>query len=308
MSTRPWERITLPLPYSLLTESGRIRFIQKGLSQIDGGKRWALDDIHLVSCPMGCNGHGTCQEKGVCSCDDGFHGDWCQIPSQQLPSALRENFERENSISKRFSRHSGIQLSSRCGRVGAGTAAVFDQNGYRQLMTVDIDTTESHIVRFALRINGPGSQLHHHCPGLDRPVESIYVHSSCNGGMTWSLLNFIQPLPTKEESNRFVKIHLSSDAQGSSCRFKIWQAQHSGLGKDVWAIDDLYIGPNLTQSLTRNSSDPSLLARADAFVGRHQPEVFCQRDGVMVLQSHELEETYPVKIEPFSVIQLEVAV
>ena len=262
----------------------------------------------MQHCPTGCSGHGTCLEKGLCSCDNDYQGDWCQYPTQKLPAILRENFEREESISQRLSRFTGQSLSARCGQVGAGLAANFDQNGIRQLMTIDLDTKASQIVRFALRMNGPGSQLQHHCPGPDRPVESIYVHSSCNGGVTWNLLKYVEPYETKEVTGQLIRIHLPTEAQGPSCRFKIWQAQHSGHGKDVWSVDDLYIGPHLTHKLTRNSSIGGSDLTADAFVGRHPPEEFCDRNGVMVLQANELEETYPVRIEPFSAIQVELAV
>ena len=309
MATRPWDRITLPISFSSLAESVRFRFIQKGRSLSNIDKHWALDDIDLEDCSMGCSGHGTCIEKGHCSCDDGYQGEWCQYPVHLLSSTFRENFENEISILNAFARFSGQKLSARCGQVGAGLAAIFDQSGNRQLMTLDLDTTDSHILRFALRMNGPGSQLHQHCPGPDRLVETIYVHVSCNGGITWSLLKYIEPYQTKDESTQLIRIHLTSEAQGPSCRFRIWQAQHSGFGKGVWAVDDLYIGPNLTQTLTRNfSSNDDFPTAGDAFVGRHKPEKFCKRDGVIVLQADELEETYPVQIEPFSVIQLELAV
>lgn len=286
----------------------RIRFIQKGLPNDEG--QWALDEVYVGDCAMGCSGHGTCLGKGVCFCDNGYQGDSCQFPTQKFPSILREIFEREENIFKSISRFTGHQLSARCGQVGAGLAAIFDQAGSRQLMTFDLNTSVSQIIRFALRMNGPGSRLQHHCPGPDRPVESIYVHSSCNGGVTWNLLQFIEPYQAKEESTRLIRIQLTTDAQGPSCRFKIWQAQHSGAGKDVWAVDDLYIGPNLTNKLSRNSSSSSsnMPLTADAFVGRHPPEEFCKRNGVMVLQANEVEETYPVRIESFSVVQVEIAV
>lgn len=310
MAAHPWDRITLPLPFTSLADPVRFRFIQKGRALSNIARHWALDDIYLEDCYLGCSGHGTCVEKGHCSCDDGYQGEWCQFPTQPLPSIFRENFEQDTAYLKdKFARFTGVKLGTRCGQVGAGMAAIFDQSGDRQLVTFDLDTTESHILRFAIRMNGPGSQHRHHCPGPDRPVEIIYVHSSCNGGITWSLLKFIQPQQAKEESTQLIRIQLTSDAQGPSCRFRLWQAQHSGVGKDVWAVDDLYIGPNLTHTLIRNSSFSNVQpTTADAFVGRHLPEEFCKRDGVMILQADELEETYPVRIEPFSVVQLESAV
>lgn len=305
---RAWERITLPLPFASLSEYARFRFIQKGKGGTNSARQWALDDIHLENCHLGCNGHGTCVQKGLCSCDEGYQGEWCQQPVRQLQLDLRENFEVEEEIFKTFSRFIGHHIGMNCGKVGAGLAAIFDQPGVRQLVTVDLDTTASQTLRFALRINGPGSRLHYHCPGPDRSVESIYVHSSCNGGITWSLLKYIQPYHSKEEPAQLIRIHLTDDARGPSCRFKIWQAQHSGSGKDIWAVDDIYIGPHLNDTLVRNSTGILLQTVPDAFVGRHTPEEFCKRNGVMALQGNEIEETYPVRVEPFSVVQLEVAV
>ena len=93
-------------------------------------------------------------------------------------------------------------------------------------------------------------------------------------------------------------IHLSTEAQGTGCRFKIWQVQHSGPGKDVWAVDNLFTGPHLTNKLTRNETGNSCSfcdLTADAFVSRHPQEEFCEPKGVIVLQANELEETYPVR-------------
>lgn len=198
-----------------------------------------------------------------------------------------------------------MELSARCGRVTSGLAAVFNRAGPRELVTFDMNTVESSVLRFGLRINGPRHYHQHHCPGPDRPLESIYVHSSCNGGVTWFPLHVIQPAKHDAKSAELVQISLPSEAQGISCRFKVWQPHHSGAGRDVWAIDDFYVGPPLTDRLERSFVIEEKLSK-DAFVGRHPFENYCNRTNVMVLQPNEMEETYPVRIESFSILQIEV--
>jgi len=80
-------------------------------------------------------------------------------------------------------------------QVTSGQSAIFNQVGNRQLVTLDLNTTLSQTITFVVRMNNP-TRDEQHCPGPDRPVESVYVHSSCNGGITWSLVTFIQPLTT----------------------------------------------------------------------------------------------------------------
>jgi len=105
-------RITLPLPFASLTDTLRIRFIQKGYSQ---DETWALDDIHLGSCPSGCSGHGTCNKS--CICDTGYFGQDCSITNVGLSTSIHENFESRSDFQNRFFKSSGFQFGTSCGRV-----------------------------------------------------------------------------------------------------------------------------------------------------------------------------------------------
>lgn len=80
-------------------------------------------------------------------------------------------------------------------QVTSGQSAIFNQAGTRQLVTFDLNTTESRMITFVIRMNGPGSDKLH-CPGPNRPLESVYVHSSCNGGITWELVTYVPSLIT----------------------------------------------------------------------------------------------------------------
>lgn len=170
-------------------------------------------------------------------------------------------------------------------------------------MTFDINTTKSDILTFVLRMNGAGSDPYH-CPGPDRGMEAIYIHSSCSGGTTWSLMAIIGP--SAMDSSKLIRLPLMPNDKGPSCRMKIWQPYHSGAGKDVWALDDFYVGPKLTAGvLSFNSSMPN----ASAFVGDQLVEDFCNRTRVIVLlrnaDDHVFLETQPVRIGFGFMIQLE---
>ena len=77
-------------------------------------------------------------------------------------------------------------------QVTSGQSAIFNQAGTRQLVTFDLNTTESQTINLVVRMHGPRSNKQH-CLGPDRPIESVYIHSSCNGGITWSLVTHILP-------------------------------------------------------------------------------------------------------------------
>ena len=261
--------IRMALPTDALTSSTRFRWLGSANCS------WALDDIHLSTCSMACSGHGTCLTTHQCLCDQGFKGQSCQEPINPLPTSLRHQFEADDD------HENPIQLADYggpCGIVAAGRAAVITPNS--PFITKDLDTLSADansIIQFAYKKCNSRSTL--------------YVHSSCNGGIAWSLQASITTLSTE---SRQLRKNLTIEALGSSCRFKF-----STTDGAIWAIDDLFIGP----------LDGGIVALdRTAFVGRHEPRDYCNRSDVMVLQSDELEETLPVKIESFSVVQLELTV
>ena len=172
-------------------------------------------------------------------------------------------------------------------------------------MTIDLNTLEADILKFAIRTSAPGFS---HCPGPDRTIEAVYVHSSCNGGINWSPMADI-PMSNRDRS-LLMTLPLTASARGVSCRFKIWQPYHSGSGKDVWSVDDLYVGLNQTNSLVFNSATPD----SNAFIGKLIFEPHCQRGSALLLQAVSNEETtlaletFPLQVDSFSMIQLEASV
>lgn len=245
----PWQRITLAMPWASVTEPVRIRFLQRGRTN-KTLRIWALDDIHLSSCPHGCSGHGTCVVKDQCVCDEGYTGNHCQEVGVRLPTSLHENFESSRADMV----INGMQISARCGSVSSGKAGVFNGPNGRHIVTGDLNTAASGadvVVKFVLKMSASTDVL---CPGPDRRNESIYVHSSCNGGITWFLLAEI--ISTAEYySSKVVELVVPHGAKGSSCRLKVWQPYHSGAGKDVWSIDDLYIGAQTGNYFVFDGSD-----------------------------------------------------
>ena len=312
---RPWERITLPLPYAALSEPVRVRFIQKGRANQET-RMWAIDDIHLSICLHGCHGHGTCVEDYRCVCDEGYEGEYCESTVTELAGSISEDFENIKSVRRNFLKYVGVDFGMSCGIVSMGNAATFSGPGSRQLVTIDFNTIQADILKFALGVGGPAS-YYHNCPGPDRTIESIYVHSSCNGGMTWSLMTII--VPSSRHRTQLITLTLGATARGTSCRFKIWQPYHSGAGKDLWSIDDLYVGLNRVNSLVFNSSAPD----STAFVGQLVFGNYCNRQDVLLMQpsttmtkktnqdDHEMSlmlETFPLRVDSFSMIQLEATV
>ena len=78
--------------------------------------------------------------------------------------------------------------------MSSGLAAVFNEDGARQLVTFDLNTTLGRTLSLVVRMNDADGDAQQPCPGPDRPVEAVYVHSSCNAGVTWSLLAHIAPM------------------------------------------------------------------------------------------------------------------
>ena len=128
------------------------------------------------------------------------------------------------------------------------------------------------------------------------------MHSSCNGGVSWSPMTVITP--STRDKSRLVTLALSPLDRGVSCRFKIWQPYHSGTGKDVWSIDDLYVGLNHVTSLVFNSSAPD----AGAFVGPPAFGPHCRRQQALLMEpvasSVVVLETFPIRIDSFSMLQV----
>ncbi|XP_071551543.1 LOW QUALITY PROTEIN: reelin-like [Panulirus ornatus] len=276
-----WSLVTLPLPYMSLTSNTRLRVRQVAAEEEEaaGASRWwALDNVFIGQCRQGCSGRGLCQPDGGCKCEYGYSGEACQAADRDNLVYVSEAFTNHVVDSANILKMVGGQSSLSCGVVGSGTAAVFSGRGPRAITTVDVNTTHAHFLQFHY-VAGTVSDVGK-CPGPDRDSESVYVHYSCDGGVTWHLLHTLHARHHKEPSH--ISLELPAGARGPGCRFQVWQEKHSGAGRDIWAMDDLTITSQLFNNIQLDFSDG---AAANNSLRFHLGELgggACGRDSALV--------------------------
>nr|XP_027207244.1 reelin-like [Penaeus vannamei] len=305
-----WGLVTLPLPYPALTPHTRLRVRQAtGHSKED--TVWALDNVFVGRCLRGCSGRGLCQRDGRCKCEYGYSGPACEDFERENPLYLSEPFTNVISDSANILQVSGGRTSYSCGVVGSGTAAVFRGAGPRALTTVDVNTTHAHFLQFHY-VGGTVSDVGK-CPGPDDPAESVYVHYSCDGGVSWHLLRTLHASLHKEPSH--ISLDLPPGARGPGCRFQIWQETHSGAGRDIWAVDDFTITSQLFNNIEVDFSDG---AAANSSLRFHLGELgggLCGRDSALVFKGvsagvgvSRFMETKSIGVGPSYMMQFDLAI
>lgn len=243
-----WNKVSYPLPYASLVDGVRFRIKQRGKYT---GSNWAIDDLYIGMCPNGCSGHGKCTKSG-CQCSMGYSGQKCEYSTVIIPSYLSEMFQTSSlkelpNIVKLI----GADIGYQCGSLGSGKAVVFDQYGPRKLITKEVNTTNVRFLQFTLRIGSSSKKSP--CLTPNHPSEIVYVHYSCNGGLTWELLEYFEN--NKYQEPKIVSLTLIKEAKQEWCMFQIWQPYHSGRSADVWAIDDISLSSSLLNVISLNFSD-----------------------------------------------------
>ncbi|XP_071961497.1 reelin-like [Antedon mediterranea] len=264
-----WKRITLPLPYAALTSSTRFRWKEVADNQ---GSNWAIDDVYIgATCPKMCSGHGKCSSTGQCQCDTNFAGTDCSAPLNRRLDSLEQYF---NSVYRMgVTRYSGAVVGFECGLIGSGKALVFNQHGPRELVTVEMNSTDAHYLKFTVRV-GSHSTVGT-CNPPDHPTEGVLLHYSCNNGISWSFLKHV--LYNENRTPRIELLHLPDSAKHLFCRFRWTQPRHSGQNLDVWAIDDISITSVLRNTINTDFSDNENVASALTFhLGQVKP--VCDHD------------------------------
>nr|XP_053635022.1 reelin-like [Cherax quadricarinatus] len=273
-----WGLVTLPLPYVSLTPNSRLRVRQLEDNEGVRPRWWALDNVYVGRCAQGCSGRGLCQASGDCKCEYGYSGTSCEAPDRDNPVYVSEPFSTTVTNTANILKMTGGSNSFRCGVVGTGTAAVFSGRGTRAVTTVDVNTTHAHYLQFNY-VAGTHSDVGK-CPGPDEDKESVYVHYSCDGGVTWHLLHTLHARHYKEPSH--ISLELPGGARGPGCRFQVWQEHHSGAGRDIWGIDDLTITSHIFNSIQLDFSDG---AAANSSLRFHLGEVgedACGHDSALI--------------------------
>ncbi|KAG0709950.1 Reelin [Chionoecetes opilio] len=305
-----WGLVTLPLPYVSLTPHTRLRVRQ--LDDLEGisDHPWAIDNVFIGRCAQGCNGRGLCQPGNGCKCEYGYNGDACQYSERANPIYISEPFNSATLSSANLLEMTGGSNSFRCGVVGTGTAGVFSGRGRRAVTTVDVNTTQAHFLQFHY-LAGTFSDVGK-CPGPVEDEESVYVHYSCDGGVSWHLLHTLHAATHKEPSH--VSLDLPGGARGPSCRFQVWQEQHSGAGRDVWALDDLIITSQIYNIIQLDFNDVAAVNNSLRFhlgqlghdvCGRESTLAF---DDIIASDTSRFLETKSLGVGPSHMMQFDLVI
>ncbi|XP_072551813.1 reelin-like isoform X2 [Salminus brasiliensis] len=232
-----WTRVTVVIPRNVAASKTRFRWFQESSVHQDA-PAFALDSVYISEpCPNHCGGHGDCI-SGVCFCDMGFtvEQDSC-VPSVPSPTELAEGFE--GKLSPLWQGISGGQIEGGCGTISEGKALYFSSPGWREARTVPLDTTNTRLIQFYIRIGGKNMG-----PACTRPRarnEGVIVQCSINNGVQWHFLreldfgSFLEP--------QVVTIELPPYAKTPYTVFRWWQPQQ-GKHSAQWALDDVLIGMN----------------------------------------------------------------
>ena len=78
-------------------------------------------------------------------CDFGYHGQTCNQSSSVLPTYLIDTMNNVGGVTANanFKKILGASVSYDCGVLDSGKAVVFHKDGCRQLLTVDLNTTNA---------------------------------------------------------------------------------------------------------------------------------------------------------------------
>uniref|UniRef100_A0A3B3X817 Reelin n=1 Tax=Poecilia mexicana TaxID=48701 RepID=A0A3B3X817_9TELE len=232
-----WTRITVVIPRNVAASKTRFRWFQESSVYRDAPP-FALDGVYISEpCPNHCGGHGDCI-SGVCFCDMGFTGtqDSC-VPSVASPPELTEGFE--GKLSPLWQSISGGQIGGGCGIISEGKALYFSSAGRREAQTAPLDTTNTRLAQFYIRIGS--KSLGPTCTRPRSRNEGVIVQFSTNNGIQWQFLreldfsSFLEP--------QVVTIELPPPAKTPYTVFRWWQPQQ-GKHSAQWALDDVLIGMN----------------------------------------------------------------
>ncbi|XP_078679043.1 reelin-like [Branchiostoma floridae x Branchiostoma belcheri] len=260
-----WTRITVYLPPPASSPNTRFRWTQPRFNP--SKDMWAIDNIYLGDgCPWMCSGHGKC-DKGVCICDPGYVGVFC-VPEKPLPRQLKDTFDGDSS-NRQWLQVLGATRGSSCGILSSGAALVFRKGGIRMLVTHDLDCTQAQDIQFTFQFG---------CTDQSRTAtprsRGILLQYSNNGGITWQLLQELYSI--SYQPAHFISINLPTAVNTNATRFRFWQPEHSGAGRDVWSLDNVFIGGNnINPTVLQETFDPQPQDDLWLFYPGGQPGSFC---------------------------------
>ncbi|XP_043944459.1 reelin isoform X3 [Protopterus annectens] len=232
-----WTRITVVVPRSVALGKTRFRWIQESSSH-KNVPSFGLDGVYISEpCPNYCSGHGDCV-SGVCFCDLGYkaeHGT-C-VPNSPNPGEMFDRFE--GKLSPLWYKITGGQAGTGCETLSDGKSLYFYGPGKREARTVSLDTTNTRLVQFYIRIGSKDLGLS--CSKPRARNEGVVVQYSKDNGIRWHLLRELDFMSFLEP--QIITIELPPEAKTPATSFRWWQPQH-GKHSAQWALDDVLIGMN----------------------------------------------------------------
>lgn len=180
---------------------------------------FAVDNIYIgARCPTLCSGHGKCGLGGICTCDQGYRGSFCELPPA-LPTFSLVSFEAGLPADWVGT---GGQLVSSCAVNGQGY--YFSGEGLRSMTTTDLDVRYASELTFKYRV----------CAG-STSTRFVAAYST-NGGFTWERL---ATYFTASRLSRVETISLPQAARTASTRFQFFQPR---MNFGAWTLDDISVG------------------------------------------------------------------
>ena len=158
-----------------------------------------------------------------------------------LPSELKDDFTSGIVDPNNWLLYQGVTGTQpvRCGPVSGPSALLFADSGPRQIISVDMNTTDTQYLQFRIRI-GTYTSSSTTCNVVDSQDEGVLVHHSNDGGLTWQLLKELAY--NAYTSPGYVVVDLPTGARSTATRFRWWQPHNQGLNKDEWVLGDVFIG------------------------------------------------------------------
>eukprot|EP00049_Salpingoeca_infusionum_P002869 m.60739 g.60739 ORF g.60739 m.60739 type:complete len:3550 (+) comp11834_c0_seq1:480-11129(+) len=221
-------------------------------------------------CPNNCGDNGFCKLTGSCVCDPGYvtHTSFGCVPATP-GSELREDFNDE-LLSTRWHSVAGGSLttSSSCTSLVDGARLEFRDTGMRFVQTVELNTTNALYASFVISLGDSGSTS---CRPPSSSSESVVFAYSTDFGNIWTKLATQYYYST---SRTEVSVALPSNARTSYTRFMWYQPSNSGANYDVWAIDNVYIGPSahpgvVFEDFTSSTMPSTLVNIVDGEIGTY---------------------------------------
>ncbi|MGH0173039.1 UNVERIFIED_CONTAM: hypothetical protein FKN15_001929 [Acipenser sinensis] len=244
-TTQGWRRELVHFGKLRLCGSVRFRWYQGFYAGGTPPTTWALDNVYIgPQCEDMCSGHGACVNGTHCECDPGYSGPTCKTSSTANPDFLTEDFEGSLDTGL-FVLVSGGKPSRKCSILSSGNNLFFSEEGFRMLVTTDLNLSNARFVEYWARIGSENNMTTCHRPACRK--EGVLLDYSSDGGMSWTLLHEMDY--QKYVAVRRDYIVLPDQAQTNTTRLRWWQpfvltdgVAVPSLDRAQWALDNILIG------------------------------------------------------------------